>query len=53
MGRGTGQGLALAHAVIVEQHGGALSFDSTVGEGTVFYLRLPVMGPPKSREVAA
>jgi two-component system, NtrC family, sensor kinase len=53
VGRGTGQGLALAHVVIVEQHGGSLSFDSTVGEGTVFYLRLPVMGAVKTREAAA
>jgi len=53
VGRGTGQGLALARAVIVEQHGGSLSFDSTVGEGTVFYLRLPVMGAAKGREAAA
>jgi two-component system NtrC family sensor kinase len=53
VGRGTGQGLALARAVIVEQHGGALSFESTEGEGTVFYLRLPVMGAPKTREAAA
>jgi two-component system, NtrC family, sensor kinase len=53
VGRGTGQGLALARAVIVEQHGGALSFDSTVGEGTVFYLRLPVLGALRAREVAA
>ncbi|HZR99601.1 MAG TPA: ATP-binding protein [Chloroflexota bacterium] len=53
VGRGTGQGLALARAVIVEQHGGALSFDSKVGEGTVFYVRLPVTGAPKARESAA
>ncbi len=53
VGRGTGQGLALARAVIVEQHGGALSFDSKVGEGTVFYVRLPVTGAPKAREIAA
>jgi signal transduction histidine kinase len=53
VGRGTGQGLALAHAVIVETHGGAISFDSTVGEGTTFHLRLPVMGPPTLKEAAA
>jgi signal transduction histidine kinase len=53
VGRGTGQGLALAHAVIVEQHGGSLSFDSKVGEGTVFYLRLPVQGACRAREEAA
>jgi two-component system, NtrC family, sensor kinase len=42
VGRGTGQGLALAHAVVVTQHGGALTFDSRSGEGTTFFLRLPI-----------
>jgi signal transduction histidine kinase len=41
VGRGTGQGLAIAHAVVVERHGGALTFESKVGEGTTFFIRLP------------
>ncbi len=40
-GRGSGQGLALAHAVIVEQLGGQLTFESREGRGTIFILRLP------------
>ena len=40
-GRGSGQGLALAHAVIVEQLGGQLTFESREGRGTTFILRLP------------
>ncbi len=40
-GRGSGQGLALAHAVIVEQLGGQLTFESLEGCGTTFILRLP------------
>ena len=44
VGKGTGQGLALAWAVIKQKHGGTLSFESTVGEGTAFYIRLPVAG---------
>ncbi|MDJ0723172.1 MAG: ATP-binding protein [Desulfobacterales bacterium] len=40
-GRGSGQGLALAHAVIVEQLGGQLTFESREGGGTTFILRLP------------
>ena len=40
-GRGSGQGLALAHAVIVEQLGGQLTFESLEGRGTTFFLRLP------------
>jgi signal transduction histidine kinase len=44
MGQGTGQGLALAHAIVVERHGGALTFESTVGLGTTFFVRLPLQG---------
>jgi len=44
VGKGTGQGLALAWAVIKQKHGGTLTFESTVGEGTVFYIRLPIAG---------
>jgi two-component system, NtrC family, sensor kinase len=41
VGKGTGQGLAVAWSIIVEQHGGRLTFDSTVGQGTTFYVHLP------------
>ncbi|HKQ70620.1 MAG TPA: ATP-binding protein [Polyangiaceae bacterium] len=41
-GRGTGQGLALARAVIVDKHGGTLTFESVEGAGTTFFIRLPV-----------
>jgi PAS domain S-box-containing protein len=41
VGRGTGQGLALARAV-VDRHGGSISFESRVGEGTTFRVRLPI-----------
>jgi two-component system, NtrC family, sensor kinase len=40
IGRGTGQGLAIARSV-VNQHGGTLTFSSEVGKGTTFYIRLP------------
>jgi PAS domain S-box-containing protein len=42
VGQGTGQGLAIAHAVVVQRHGGAITFDSEVGKGTTFIVRLPV-----------
>jgi signal transduction histidine kinase len=42
VGKGTGQGLAIAHSVIVEQHGGSIALESAVGGGTTFHLRLPV-----------
>lgn len=41
VGRGTGQGLALARAV-VERHKGSLSFQSAVGRGTTFSICLPI-----------
>lgn len=41
VGRGTGQGLAIARSV-VERHKGTLTFETEVGKGTCFYVRLPV-----------
>jgi signal transduction histidine kinase len=41
VGKGTGQGLALAHNVIVDRHGGQLLVESTLGEGTTFVVKLP------------
>jgi signal transduction histidine kinase len=43
-GRGTGQGLAFAWATVVDRHGGEIRVDSTVGQGTTFVVRLPLMG---------
>ncbi|QBQ47372.1 sensor histidine kinase [Brevundimonas naejangsanensis] len=40
--KGSGLGLALVRA-LAELHGGALSLDSTLGEGTAAALRLPVL----------
>jgi signal transduction histidine kinase len=42
VGRGTGQGLAIARTMVVERHGGTLTFDSQPGHGTTFHVRLPV-----------
>jgi len=41
VGKGTGQGLALAHNTIVNRHGGKIWFTTEVGKGTTFFLRLP------------
>ncbi|HEV3344858.1 MAG TPA: ATP-binding protein [Pirellulales bacterium] len=45
VGRGTGQGLAQAYSVVVEKHGGSISFESDVGYGTTFTMRLPLESP--------
>jgi signal transduction histidine kinase len=41
---GTGLGLPTARR-IVEEHGGTLSFETEVGKGTDFVMRLPLRGP--------
>jgi len=41
VGKGTGQGLAMAHSCVVGKHGGSIEVDSVVGAGTTFRLILP------------
>jgi PAS domain S-box-containing protein len=43
VGKGTGQGLAIAHSVIVDKHGGTISFETEMGKGTVFIIRIPIV----------
>lgn len=42
VGKGTGQGLALAHQVITQMHGGEITFVSELGKGTTFSIRIPI-----------
>ena len=42
VGKGTGQGLAIARSVIVDKHQGEIFFESEVGQGTTFVVRLPL-----------
>ncbi|WP_285687359.1 ATP-binding protein [Actinoplanes sp. NBRC 103695] len=55
VGRGTGQGLALARSLVVDRHQGSISFHTEIGAGTVFSVRLPIgeaAGPaPSSTEL--
>ncbi len=44
VGKGTGQGLAIAHSVIVDRHKGAITFETEEGKGTTFVIRLPING---------
>lgn len=44
VGKGSGQGLALARAFVVDHHGGTLTFTSEPGQGTTFIIRLPIDG---------
>jgi signal transduction histidine kinase len=52
VGRGTGQGLAIARNVVVDKHGGTLHFETETGKGTTFYIRLPVAGPASASAAA-
>jgi signal transduction histidine kinase len=45
LGKGTGQGLAIAYKVIVDKHGGRILLDSVPGRGTTFRLFLPLSRP--------
>lgn len=42
VGKGTGQGLAIARAVIVDKHEGTLTFETEPGIGTTFRIRIPI-----------
>jgi PAS domain S-box-containing protein len=41
VGRGTGQGLSIAWSMVKERHGGELTFETEVGKGTTFVVRIP------------
>jgi len=48
IGKGTGQGLAISHNVVVDKHGGTISFETEQGLGTTFIIQLPLAeGSPK------
>jgi signal transduction histidine kinase len=55
VGKGTGQGLAIARSVIVNKHGGTLRYVTECGKGTTFFIRLPISSPkpPEPQEAAA
>ncbi|MGD0525114.1 MAG: ATP-binding protein [Polyangiaceae bacterium] len=44
VGVGTGQGLALAWSFVTERHGGTLTYETVVGQGTTFFVRLHCAG---------
>ena len=42
VGHGTGQGLSLCYSIVVEKHKGSIDFVSSIGEGTVCTIKIPV-----------
>jgi len=49
LGKGTGQGLSIARSVIVGKHKGILAFETELGRGTTFFIRLPIAETTQER----
>jgi PAS domain S-box-containing protein len=48
IGRGSGQGLAIAYHIVTDKHDGELRVDSTSGQGSTFSIRFPHLPSPDS-----
>ena len=48
VGQGTGQGLSMAYAIVVQKHGGKLEVDSAPGAGATFTITLPLDPPDEA-----
>jgi signal transduction histidine kinase len=45
IGEGTGLGLAITREIVEDTHGGKIDFESEIGVGTTFHVRIPVQQP--------
>ncbi len=52
VGRGTGQGLAIARTIL-QKHRGSIHFETEQGKGTTFHVRLPIDGSRRAAVAAA
>jgi two-component system NtrC family sensor kinase len=50
VGKGTGQGLAIAYSVVVDKHQGSIAFDTELGRGTTFVIGLPLIDASASAQ---
>jgi PAS domain S-box-containing protein len=51
VGKGTGQGLAIAYDIVEVKHRGTLTFETKMGVGTTFVIRLPIEPESEPGEV--
>ncbi|MDC0358227.1 sensor histidine kinase, partial [Oligoflexia bacterium] len=42
VGKGTGQGLSICYASIVEKHAGTLNVETEIGKGSTFFIQIPL-----------
>jgi signal transduction histidine kinase len=53
VGKGTGQGLAIARSIVVDRHGGTIDCETEVGKGTTFVVRLPLAESARTETAGA
>jgi signal transduction histidine kinase len=53
IGKGTGMGLSISYQVVTEKHGGSLRCESQPGQGTQFWIELPIQAPSPVRDESA
>jgi signal transduction histidine kinase len=53
LGVGTGLGLLIVRQIVTEAHGGSVDFESQVGRGTTFHIRIPLQQKRKGVEPSA
>jgi signal transduction histidine kinase len=50
IGKGTGLGLSISYQIVVEKHGGSFRCDSQLGQGTRFWIEIPIQQPKPTPE---
>lgn len=50
VGKGTGQGLAIAYSVVVDKHQGEIHLESEPGKGSTFTIKLPILSQSSEGE---